>query len=57
MYNVYIKYPNGDIEWYDEVGSEEEARETVEAFYEEDAQAMTHGCPPTGCEYFFKEEP
>lgn len=57
MYNVYIKYPNGDIEWYDSVGSEEEAIEAVAACYEEDAEAMCFGCPPTGCDYYYEKEP
>lgn len=56
-WNVFIKYPNGDVEWNDMVGSEEEAKEMVQALYEEDEEACRHGCPPTGCEYYYEVEP
>lgn len=57
MWNIFIKYPSGNIEFYDSVPDEAVADEIIRGLEEEDAILAIGGCPPSGCTYYKEKEP
>ena len=52
MWNVFIRYRDGNSEFYDSVPDADVADEIIRGLEEDDENAERAGCPPTGCTYF-----
>lgn len=55
MYNVYMKYDNGEIEFYCSAWTPEEAETIIKDLETEDRIFAERGYPVYNCSYFYKQ--